>query len=554
MNLVSAEEFDQAVKDAAEKGVPLLEYLPESGLVSESNLGQLLASIFQVNFVDLSVERIAKEVLELLPEVVARTQEAIIFKNDNTGVYLATANPNNYEFFKMIERRFEKKVIIYYVTPKSLRNIYRQYEKSFGDRIEKILERLNNGFRDEDVVTFVSLILQYAHISRASDIHLEPLLEHVSVRFRIDGVLHELARYPLTLHEKVVFRLKIMSRLRTDEHAAPQDGRISFSADVESKAEHPETFDIRVSILPVTHGENIVMRILTEQSQRFSLADLGFSKLDLEKVNRAAHKPYGMILSVGPTGAGKTTTLYSILQVLNTSDVNIMTIEDPVEYAVEHVQQTQVNEKKKLTFVTGLRSIVRQDPDIIMVGEVRDNETAAIAINAAMTGHLVLSTLHANDAATTFPRLIDMGIEPFLIASSVSVIVAQRLTRQVCERCRTNYFLESSELALLDTETYLAKLIKKISGKKDLKKIRFYRGAKNGCKLCEDTGYHGRVGIFEVMEVSDSVRALIAARSSSEMIKSRAQAEGMKTMLEDGIEKVLSGMTTLEEIIRATKI
>ncbi len=552
MNLVTAEEFDQAVKDAAEKGIPVLEYLPASGLVSETNLGQLLASIFQVNFVDLSTERIPKELLELLPEVVARAQEAIIFKND-AEVHLATANPNNYEFFKMIERRFAKKVVIYYVTPNALRNVLRQYEKSFGERIEKILERLKNGFRDEDVVTFVSLLLQYAHISRASDIHLEPLLDHVSVRFRIDGVLPELARYPLTLHEKVVFRLKIMSRLRTDEHAAPQDGRFSFSADVESKEAHPETFDIRVSILPVTHGENIVMRILAEQSQRFSLSDLGFSSTDLDKVNRAARKPYGMILTVGPTGAGKTTTLYSILQILNTPDVNIMTIEDPVEYAVEHVQQTQVNEKKKLTFVTGLRSIVRQDPDIIMVGEIRDNETAAIAINAAMTGHLVLSTLHANDAATTFPRLVDMSIEPFLIASSVNVIIAQRLTRQVCERCRTNYFLEPSELALLESEPELTRLIKKTSGKKDLKKIRFYRGAKNGCKLCGDTGYHGRVGIFEVMEVSDGVRALIASRASSEVIKKAAQGEGMKTMLEDGIEKVLAGMTTLEEIVRATK-
>ena len=553
MNLVTAEEFDQAIKDVETKGIPILEYLPQSGLISDAHLGQLLASIFQVNFIDLSQERISKELLELLPEVVARSQEAVVFRSDEKSLSIATANPNNYEFFNMIERKYGKQVLVSYATPHALHEVLRQYEKSFGDKIEKTLEQLKMQFRDEDVVTFVSYILAYAHSSRASDIHIEPLLAHVSVRFRIDGILHELARYPLPLHEKVVFRLKIMSRLRTDEHAAPQDGRFSFAAEPTTPNERPEKFDVRLSILPVTHGENIVMRLLAEESQRFSLTDIGLDAIDLEKVERASRKPYGMILTVGPTGAGKTTTLYAILQILNTPDVNIMTIEDPVEYAVEHVQQTQVNEKKKLSFATGLRSIVRQDPDIVMVGEIRDNETASIAVNAAMTGHLVLSTLHSNDASTTFPRLVEMGIEPFLISSSVNIIIAQRLTRRVCDRCRTNYFLGEDELALLKSEPELTRLIKEFSGKKDLTKIRFYRGAKNACKLCGDTGYHGRLGIFEVMEVSDKIRALIAARSSAEIITKEARAEGMKTMLEDGIAKVLAGETTLEEIVRATK-
>ncbi len=553
MNLVTAEEFDQVVATATEKGVPLLDYLPESGLITDEHLGQLLASLFQMRFVDLSNERIAKETLELLPEVVARAQETVIFRVDDEGVHCATTNPNNYEFFNMIKRRFNKEALLYYVTPSALRATLRLYGKSFGERIEKTLGQLKTVFRDEDVVTFVSLVLAYAHGSRASDIHLEPLSEHVSVRFRIDGVLHELARYPVFLHEKVVFRLKIMSRLRTDDHATPQDGRFSFSDEPASPGERSETFDVRISILPVTHGENVVMRLLAEQSQRFSLPEIGFGPSDLETIERAARKPYGMILSVGPTGAGKTTTLYAILQILNTPDVNIMTIEDPVEYAVDHVQQTQVNEKKKLTFATGLRSIVRQDPDIILVGEIRDNETASIAINAAMTGHLVLSTLHANDAATTFPRLIEMDIEPFLIASSVNVIVAQRLARRVCERCRTNYFLEEDELALLAAEPEISRLMKKYSGKKDLKKIRLYRGAGNGCELCKDTGYHGRIGIFEVMEVNDAIRALIASRATADVITKEAQKGGMKIMLEDGIEKVLQGLTTLEEIVRATK-
>lgn len=554
MNLVTAEEFDQVEKDAAQKGIPLLEYLPQSGLMTDMQLGQLLASIFHVNFIDLKEERIAKETLALLPEVVARSQDALIFRVNDEHIALATSNPNNYEFVKMIERRFGKPVDLYYATPGAIKATLRQYEKSYGEKIEKLLERLKQNPRDEDIVNFVSLILAYAHTSRASDIHLEPGGDRVSARFRIDGVLHELARYPLSLHEKVVFRIKIMSRLRTDEHAAPQDGRFSFAPQSDDERHAPaESFDVRVSILPVQHGENVVMRLLAERSQRFSLADLGFSDDDLKKVEHAARKPYGMLLSVGPTGAGKTTTLYAVLQALNTPDVNIMTIEDPVEYALDGVQQTQVNEKKKLNFATGLRSIVRQDPDIIMVGEIRDNETASIAVNAAMTGHLVLSTLHANDAATTFPRLADMDIEPFLVASSVNVVIAQRLTRRVCERCRTNYFLEADELALLDAEPVLKELVKKESGKKDIAKIRFYRGAKNGCKLCGDTGYHGRLGIFEVMEVSDRIRPLIIEKRPADEITAAARAEGMRTMLEDGVAKALAGLTTLEEVVRATK-
>lgn len=552
MNMLTAEEFDQAEKDAKEKSIPLMEYLPQTGLLSDNHLGQLLANFYRTNFIDLAKERIPKDVLELLPEAVARGQNAVIFRND-ASVHLATMSPGSYEFIKMIERRFAKPVEVYYATPLSLHAQLRHYEKSFGERIEKILKHMESGAKDEDIVEFVSVLLSYAHASRASDIHIEPLPEHVSVRFRIDGVLHEIARYPSSLHEKVVFRIKIMSRLRTDEHAAPQDGRLSH---VEEKSENnpkPESYDIRISILPVQHGENVVMRLLAEHSQRLSLHDLGFSDGDLEKMERASRKPYGMILSVGPTGAGKTTTLYAILSVLNDPEVNIMTIEDPVEYAMEHVQQTQVNDKKNLTFATGLRSIVRQDPDIIMVGEIRDEETAAIAVNAAMTGHLLLSTLHANDAATTFPRLTDMSVEPFLVASSVNIVVAQRLTRKVCEKCKTNYFLEEGERALLEAEPELSAIIRKISGKKDLKKVRFYRGARNSCDVCGGTGYNGRIGIFEVMEVSERIRALIAQKSPADMITKAAREEGMTTMLEDGIEKMLKGMTTLEEIIRATK-
>ena len=553
MNILTGEEFEQAEKNANDHHLSLFEYLPQSGLISDEHLGQLIANTYRTNYVDLGQERIPKSILELIPENVARVQQAVIFRKDEK-LHLGTSRISNYEFFLMLEKRFQQPLEIYYATPLSVRKILRQYEKSYGERVEHLLLQMTTNYSDEDVVSLVSLLLSYAHMSRASDIHLEPLSAVVSVRFRVDGVLHELARYQSAIHEKIVSRIKIMSRLRTDEHAAPQDGRFSFAREVnEGGHAEEELFDVRVSILPVQHGENVVMRLLAERSQRYILAELGLADDDLARIIKAAHKPYGMILSVGPTGAGKTTSLYAVLFLLNQTAVNIMTIEDPVEYEMEHVQQTQVNEKKKLTFANGLRSIVRQDPDIIMVGEIRDDETAGIAVNAAMTGHLLLSTLHANDAATTFPRLLDMGVEPFLAASSVNVVVAQRLARRVCSKCKTNYFLSPKEIDLITAEPELAKAIRKLSGKKDLHKIRFYRGSGNGCDVCNDTGYSGRLGIFEVMEVSDALRALIAKKAPADVIEAAAVKEGMRTMFEDGIQKMLKGMTTLEEVVRAIK-
>lgn len=554
MNLITAEEFEQAEKLALDRHLTLFEYFPQSGLISDLQLGQLVANMYRTNFTDFTLERIPKDIIALLPEVVARAQQAIIFRKDEK-LHVGTSLPSNYEFFNMLERRFRLPVVVYYATPLSMNHILHQYEKSFGERVERLIETMKTDYTEENVVELVSLILSYAHASHASDIHLEPLPDLISVRFRIDGVLHELARYSREIHEKIVSRIKVMSRLRTDERAAPQDGRFAFTRnDAEgSEREGQIKFDVRVSILPVQHGENVVMRLLAERSERYVLADIGLSERDLASVIRASKKPYGMILSVGPTGAGKTTTLYALLFMLNQSEVNIMTIEDPVEYEMEHVQQTQVNIKKNLTFSNGLRSIVRQDPDIIMVGEIRDEDTAAIAVNAAMTGHLLLSTLHSNDAATTFPRLSEMGIEPFLVASSVNVVLAQRLARRICHKCKTSYFLTKDELALFESEPELLKVVRKLSGKKDLEKIRFYRGAGNGCDVCGDTGYYGRLGIFEVMEVTDSLRALIAKKVPADEIQRAAAAEGMTTMFEDGITKMLEGMTTLEEVVRAIK-
>jgi len=329
------------------------------------------------------------------------------------------------------------------------------------------------------------MILQYAQLNGVSDVHLDPLEETAMLRYRIDGILHDIIGITKAIDELIVSRVKILSKMRTDEHRAAQDGKLTFimSTFHSSKIKQDkEKIDVRVSIVPTTHGENIVMRILSSQGRTLTLDDLGLSKIDAEKVMQAIKSPVGMVLVTGPTGSGKTTTLYGVLKILNKREVNIATIEDPVEYAIEGITQIQVNPKTDLTFANGLRAIVRQDPNIIMVGEIRDHETADIAVNSAMTGHLVLSTLHTNNAATTLPRLLDMGIEPFLIASTINIAVAQRLVRKICENCRVSHIFTNEEKALVDTLPHLRDILIKRAGK-DLKKLRLYKG--DGCNVCE---------------------------------------------------------------------
>ena len=347
------------------------------------------------------------------------------------------------------------------------------------------------------------------------------------------------------MHESIITRLKVLARLATDEHRAAQDGRIAI------KNEFGEEIDIRISIVPTTDGEKSVMRLLTDKASQYSLADLGMREHDLKIFNEAIKKPWGMILVTGPTGSGKTTSLYAALKVLNRREVNIATIEDPVEFDLDGISQIQVNTKTNLTFAKGLRSIVRQDPDIVMVGEIRDGETADIAVNAAMTGHLVFSTLHTNDAATAFPRLKDMGVEDFLVSSTAVAIMAQRLVRKICLRCIYSQKITKKELALVKRLPTVSKYLKDITKKKSLTGLRTFAG--KGCKACGDTGYSGRSGIFEILMVSDMVRATVMEDRNAEQIKNVAIEEGMRTMLYDGLEKVVTGITTLEEILRATQ-
>jgi len=399
------------------------------------------------------------------------------------------------------------------------------------ESIEKILKQ------SEDQISIIDLvkeIIEFAYISRASDIHLDPFEDKLIVRLRIDGVMHDMFHIPKSIHPEVISRIKVLSGLRTDEHQIPQDGRLQFLTSDKIK------FDIRVSIVPTYHEENTVMRLLIQEGQAArELETMGFSDRDLAVIKNAIAKPFGMLLITGPTGSGKTTTLYTLLKRLNTPDVSIITIEDPVEFSLEGVDQIQVNSQTGLTFANGFRAILRQDPNIIMVGEIRDEETAAIAVNAALTGHLLLSTLHTNDAATTLPRLLDMGIEPFLIASTVNIAVAQRLVRKICPVCKQekNYSVSALETlgAAFPAGTITADMV-------------FYEGT--GCKTCNNTGYLGRLPIYEIMDGTDAIREAIIARSSAADLKAIAMHEGMTTMLQDGIYKASQGLTTLEEILR----
>ncbi|MDO8466756.1 MAG: GspE/PulE family protein [bacterium] len=382
------------------------------------------------------------------------------------------------------------------------------------------------------IIALVDDMVSDAHNSRASDIHIDPAEKKFSIRFRVDGILHDIYDFPKEIQSEVITRIKVLSGLRTDEHQAAQDGRFRIIVN-DSKV------DVRVSIAPTYYGENGVLRLLSEKGEAYTLEAMGFRGRDLEIVTRNIHKPYGMILATGPTGSGKTTTLYTILTMLNTKEVSIITIEDPVEYAIDGLEQIQVNPRTGLTFADGLRSILRQDPNIVMVGEIRDGEAAGIAVNAALTGHLLLSTIHTNDAPTTLPRLLDMGIEPFLIASTVNIAIGQRLVRKLCDKCKTKKDISPEELKSL------AKAIpeKLLAGHKT-----FYYGA--GCDNCDKSGYKGRIGIYEVLEMDDELRSALLRNADSSEIKRIAVKNGMTAMIEDGFQKAVEGITTIEEILR----
>lgn len=546
--IVSRKEFDLAVKSAIAQDITLYQYLSESNIIKDDQLGQLVANYFSLPYINLNHLSIEDEVLKIIPEKFARQQKVISFLVENGELHIATPNPENIKIANLLKVKSDLPLKIHYTTEKSVREALDLYAKdvalAFEDLLAENIKQTKGSsghYIEPPIIKIVDLIIDYAYKNKASDVHIEPEEDNALLRFRIDGMLHDIVKLPKKVHEQVVTRIKVMSDLRTDTRQIPQDGKIQVKM-------YDENLNLRVSTVPVVSGEKVVLRLLSEKSRNLTLADLGFKDESYERIKRGYSKPYGMILTTGPTGSGKTTTLYSILKLLNKREVNLMTIEDPVEYEIEGINQIQVNPKSGLTFANGLRSIVRQDPDIILVGEIRDHETAQIAVNSAMTGHLVLSTLHTNDAATTIPRLFDMGIEPFLVASSSNVIVGQRLVRKICEQCRHSLDLTQKEFKLR-TQAIPEELIDKHFEVK--KSIRVYEG--KGCDVCHGTGYIGRIGIYEVMEVDEDIRRLIVTKSTSNEISAMAIKNGMTTMLEDGLEKIKMGITTIEEIVRVTK-
>ncbi len=544
---INRADFELAVKKANENKKDLKDILTERNLIKDEQLGQLIAEDQGFKFINLRKEKIEEEVLDLIPELVARSKRIIAFARKEQEVKVAMLKPNDLETRHLIEKRIGQKVLPYYATKRDLEESFSRYKASLKEEFSNILKQLQDKSktseeRDEIIVKMVDMLFTYGCQNKASDIHIEPYAEKIKVRFRIDGVMHDVLAIPKDLSDFILSRIKILSKMRTDEHRAAQDGKLRYNTG-------DEIVDVRVSVVPVTQGENVVMRLLAAKSRQFSLTDLGLLDQDLKRAKQAVKHPHGMILVTGPTGCGKTTTLYAMMMILNKREVHIATIEDPVEYDIEGISQIQVNPKTNLTFAKGLRAIVRQDPDIIMVGEIRDEETAGIAINSAMTGHLVLSTLHTNDAATTLPRLLDMGIEPFLVASTVNVSIAQRLVRKICEKCRVSYKLAEKEKRIIEREPSIKEFFSS-KGDESLDKLRLYKGS--GCKVCAGTGYSGRIGIFEVLEMTDNIKDLIIKRASSNEIMKVACQNGMTTMLEDGIKKALTGITTIEEVVRVT--
>mgnify|MGYP002639911385 CR=1 FL=1 len=538
-DMKAAEEY------AVSHNASITDYLYSEGILSADIFGQAIAEYFGVKYVNLSKQKIDDDIFNLIPELVAKNKGVIAFGKTDNGTKVAMTDPGDLGTKNLLGKRVGDNIIVYYTTENDLVDALSGYRSSLKDEFENIVRQLSDPKktreeRDEIVVKVVDTLLKYGYQNKSSDIHVEPYASKITVRFRIDGVMHDVLEIDRALADLILTRVKILSKMRTDEHMAAQDGKLRYKIG-------KEKIDVRVSIVPVTYGETIVMRILSDKARQFTLTDVGMSGEGLKKVKKSIKNPHGMILVTGPTGSGKTTTLYAILKILNRREVNLATIEDPVEYDIEGITQIQVNDKTNLTFAKGLRALVRQDPDVIMVGEIRDEETAGIAVNSALTGHLVLSTLHTNDSATTLPRLLDMGVEPFLVASTINIVIAQRLVRKICSHCRISYNLSDDEVKMTKAnkgiESYTSK-----KGIKNLQKTRVYKG--KGCNVCGDTGYSGRIGVFEVLEMEDNIKELILKHASSDEIMKVAKENGMMSMMDDGLDKVFNGETTLEEVLR----
>lgn len=565
--LATKEKLARAEKKAKETNQKLGQVLIKDKIITQEQLSKLQAYILGIPFVNLEKEIIPKEILQIIPEPIARRHNIVAFRKKGKELEVAMLEPEDLQTIEFIKKKADLKILPRLTNLASIKNILKQYQKSleaeFGELIKKeseivtlpqkeekeTKEELEKAAEQMPIIKIVDTLLKHAILQQASDIHIEPLEKEVIVRYRIDGILHDAMTLPKRIHPGTVARIKVLSNLKLDEHRLPQDGRFK----IESR-EYKISF--RVSILPVYDGEKIVCRLLPENVKGLTLENLGLRSKALEQIHQNIKRPHGMILVTGPTGCGKTTTLYTVMDILNEPGMNISTVEDPIEYRMPRINQTQVRPKIGLTFANGLRALVRQDPDIIMVGEIRDNETAGLAINAALTGHLVLSTLHTNSAAGAFPRLIDMKAEPFLISSTINIIVAQRLVRRLCPEIKQKYKLNSAKLKSLQEQFDLERILKTLKEEKIIQPkdkwsdIEFYQPGKS--EDCPD-GYKGRFGIYEVLEVSEVIKELIIKEAASGQIEEQAKKEGMLTMSEDGFIKAVQGITSIEEILRVTQ-
>lgn len=529
-NYVDPADMKKAELAAKTGSINPVDYLISKELITRDLVGQAIAESFFVQYADLNSHQPPREQVLRIQESMAKKFRVVIFKETKDEIVVTTDEPTQNELKEGLKTVFDgtKKITLAYSLPDDINLAFTQYKKTLETRFASIIKGSKKVAPE-----IIDEIINDAVTYRASDIHFEPQENEVIVRFRIDGVLQEAGKIPKEYYENILNRIKIQGHMRTDEHFSAQDGSLRHKRE-------DENVDMRISVVPIIDGEKIAIRLLSEYVRGFTLGDLGLSEEHQKKLMRAAQKPFGMILVTGPTGSGKTTTLYSLVKAFNTPEKNITTIEDPIEYKMVGVNQIQVNVQTNLTFSEGLRSIVRQDPDIILVGEIRDNETADIAVNAALTGHLLFSTFHANDAATAIPRLFDMHIEPFLLASTLEVIFAQRLVRKICESCRYSVHVGKEDLEDVS---------KNISGYFP-EKTTLYKG--KGCSVCNFTGYKGRTGIFEFIEITPEIKDLIMKNPSTQEIWSLARSQGSKSLFEDGIEKVKGGMTTIEELLRVS--
>lgn len=566
-NIIPKETLEPAATEAKKAGKELGAYLLENKLIGEVDLQKTYAYVLGIPFVDLSREAVSIDILQIIPELIAKKYNIVSFEKSGANLKVAMLNPEDLQTIDFIKKKTGLKIVPCLTSRESIQAVLRQYEKSlkaeFGDILTVDVKPEENGEDGKNleqmaaglpIIRIVDTLLKHAILESASDIHIEPEEKEVHVRYRIDGMLHDAMTLPKDTAAGIVARIKVLSNLKLDEHRLPQDGRFKIQNN-----EYKISF--RVSILPVFDGEKIVMRLLDESSKGLTLEKMGLAPQMLEIVHREINKPNGMILVTGPTGSGKTTTLYTVMDILNTADVNISTVEDPVEYRMPRVNQTQINPKIGMTFAAALRALLRQDPDIIMVGEIRDEETLEIAMHAAMTGHLVLSTLHTNSAAATLPRMLDMGAEPFLIASTVNVIIAQRLVRRLCPECRITYTLDKKEIESLaksyDIDTIFTFLKNDPVGKKYTENAKGWEDVtlykQGGCDQCGGEGYRGRSGVYEVLAMDTDIRKLVTQSATSEELEKKAHENGMVTMVEDGFLKAVQGATSLEEVMRATK-